>query len=265
MFCPNCGATVPDGYTMCPQCGRRINAPQAPSSTGIPAAPFSAAQTDGKATASLVLGILSVVCLGFLTGIPAIILGHMSRSSIRKSRGRLQGNGMALAGLVMGYICVVFNFFIIAIAIPNLIRARISVNESAAARTVSIVTTAEFHYHENYPKMGYAPDLATLGGTACSTGDVTAEHACLITGPLAEPNCSGGQWCSKGSYQFMIQADEHKPHRQYVITAVPTEPNKTGTKAFCSTNDGIVRSETTSLTTPYTAEECVALNPLSGR
>ena len=53
---------------------------------------------------SLVLGILGLALLGPITGIPAVICGHMARSRIRKSNGELTGSGMALAGLITGYI-----------------------------------------------------------------------------------------------------------------------------------------------------------------
>ncbi|HTC92724.1 MAG TPA: DUF4190 domain-containing protein [Terriglobales bacterium] len=280
MFCPNCGANIADGSTVCPQCGKPINAPQVPSSAAAPAAPAAYppgaygqprpdAKTDGKATASLVLGILSFFCFSVLAGIPAIILGHMSRGNIRKSMGRLKGDGMALTGLILGYLSVAFVIpvlIIAAIAIPNFIRARISANEASARSELRMVTTAEAQYQTSYPDAGYAPDLATLGapvGDTC-TGDGTAEHACLIGGPLANTSCTGSQWCTKSGYRFMIQADEQRPHQQYVITAVPAEPNRTGTKNFCSTSEGTLRSEDAGVgrMTPYTAEECAALPAL---
>jgi hypothetical protein len=59
------------------------------------------AETSGKATAALVLGLLAF-CLGILTGIPAIILALMSFGDISRSRGRLGGKGLAVAGLILG-------------------------------------------------------------------------------------------------------------------------------------------------------------------
>src|SRR5215467_1849495 len=163
MFCFKCGASMPDDATICPQCATPVQsiptapppplAPQAdaptPASTSswlnVPPAqaqypPQQAyppqaqqypgqfqPQTDGKATASLILGILSILCLGLLTGLPAIILGHISRGNIEQSRGRLTGAGMALAGLILGYVSIVSTILIIAaIAIPNLMQAKIS-------------------------------------------------------------------------------------------------------------------------------------------
>lgn len=53
---------------------------------------------------SLVLGVLSILCLGIVTGIPAIICGHSARSRIRKDPASASGDGMALAGLILGYL-----------------------------------------------------------------------------------------------------------------------------------------------------------------
>ncbi|MBZ5532955.1 MAG: DUF4190 domain-containing protein [Acidobacteriia bacterium] len=112
MFCFKCGFNMPDTATVCPQCNTPVtNAPQPPApspSSGQPASPWlnvPAMQampsqvlrpgmeppTDGKATASLVLGILSVTCLWIFAGIPAVVLGHMSRKKIQESMGRLKG------------------------------------------------------------------------------------------------------------------------------------------------------------------------------
>ncbi len=65
-------------------------------------------QTNGKATAAMVLGILCWVGFLALTGIPAVILGHMALGEINRSNGTQDGRGQAIAGLVMGYIAVGF-------------------------------------------------------------------------------------------------------------------------------------------------------------
>src|SRR5579864_7882169 len=136
MFCFKCGASMPDDATICPQCATPVQStptapppPQAPQAGASTPASTSAwlnvppaqtqyppqaqqypgqfqPQTDGKAMASLILGILSILCFGLLTGLPAIILGHISRGNIEQSRGRLIGAGMALAGLILGYVSI---------------------------------------------------------------------------------------------------------------------------------------------------------------
>jgi hypothetical protein len=61
--------------------------------------------TNGFATASLVLGICGFLLCG-IGSILAIVFGHIARSQIRRSGGRQQGAGIAMAGLVLGYIWV---------------------------------------------------------------------------------------------------------------------------------------------------------------
>ena len=60
--------------------------------------------TSGAATVSLIFGILAYVFLPLIGAIVAVIAGHMARNEIRASGGRLGGNGLATAGLVLGYI-----------------------------------------------------------------------------------------------------------------------------------------------------------------
>lgn len=65
-----------------------------------------AQQTNGKATAAMILGLLAFIAW-FLTGIPAVILGHMALSEINASGGMQGGRGQAITGLVLGYLSVV--------------------------------------------------------------------------------------------------------------------------------------------------------------
>jgi hypothetical protein len=61
---------------------------------------------QGLAITSLVLGVSSVLCLSVLTGVPAIITGHVARGRARRAPGEHSGAGMALAGLILGYASV---------------------------------------------------------------------------------------------------------------------------------------------------------------
>lgn len=62
-------------------------------------------RTSSLATVSLIFGILSYVILPFIGAIVAVICGHMARSEIRRAPpGSIDGDGMAVAGLVLGYI-----------------------------------------------------------------------------------------------------------------------------------------------------------------
>jgi type II secretion system protein G len=79
-----------------------------------PAEPHRPPKTCDLGIYSMVLGIAGFFCFSILTGIPAVILGHMALKRIKESGGRLGGGGLAIAGLVLGYL-EVFIFFIIMI------------------------------------------------------------------------------------------------------------------------------------------------------
>jgi len=68
---------------------------------GVPP-PARSARTESKAVLSLVLGLLSVGCVGPIAGLPAIILGSIARREIDRSGGQLGGRAIAAGGIVSG-------------------------------------------------------------------------------------------------------------------------------------------------------------------
>src|SRR5579864_5618149 len=88
-------------------------------------------------------------------------------------------------------IVVAIILIIAAIAIPNLIRAKISANQSSAVASLRSIGTAQIQYQSNYPTIGYATDLLTLGTgkatnppTLCPAAGASTGAACLIDGVL---------------------------------------------------------------------------------
>ena len=71
-----------------------------------------APQTNGLAIASLVLGI---VWMGGVGAILALVFGYISKNQIDASQGRQGGRGMAVAGIVLGWIGTVGLFLLIAL------------------------------------------------------------------------------------------------------------------------------------------------------
>jgi hypothetical protein len=74
-------------------------------------------RTSTLAVISLVAGILGWTLLPFLGSLGAIITGHMARSEIRRSAGTVDGNGLAIAGLVLGWGSVVVTVIGILLAV----------------------------------------------------------------------------------------------------------------------------------------------------
>jgi hypothetical protein len=70
-------------------------------------------QTSALAVVSLVSGILGWLPLPVIGSIVAIVTGHLARGEIRREPGRLEGDGMALAGLILGYGALVLGIFAI--------------------------------------------------------------------------------------------------------------------------------------------------------
>ena len=113
--CTNCGtANISDaGY--CEKCGRPLATATAPAAP-VPTVAV-AARTNSLAVASLLLGLLA---LAPPCAIMAVVFGHVARSQIRKSAGRQKGAGLALAGLILGYLGLGFILFVILVVLPAL-------------------------------------------------------------------------------------------------------------------------------------------------
>jgi prepilin-type N-terminal cleavage/methylation domain-containing protein len=129
-------------------------------------------------------------------------------------------------------IVVAIILIIAAIAIPNLLRARIAANESAAASGIRTLNTAEVSFNSAYPTVGYSTTLAQLGGAACAPP--TAASACLIDTVLAAG--------AKGGYTYLYTPVVGGAlNTGYTVSADPTTPNQTGVRSFCSFEDAVVR------------------------
>lgn len=71
---------------------------------GMPGPLYLEPPTSVLAICSLVFGIGGFVFLPFLGSIAAVICGHMARNELRRRQGQLRGDGLAMAGLILGYI-----------------------------------------------------------------------------------------------------------------------------------------------------------------
>jgi type IV pilus assembly protein PilA len=134
-------------------------------------------------------------------------------------------------------IVVAIILIIAAIAIPNLLRARIAANESSAVAALRTLNTAQVSYNSTYPTAGYATSLNALSGTGCAPPDSTA--ACLIDTALASGVKSG--------YSFTLSATAGSPTSSYSVAANPLTVNQTGVRYFCSFADAVIRSGSSSL------------------
>jgi len=116
------------------------------------------AQTCGLATASLILGICSFACL-FVCSIPAIITGHMARSRIRKSTATLTGDGMAVAGLIMGYASMVVFMLIVLLAAAGFGAGIVAMNKAKSITSVANAKALESAINNFYTEYGNMPEV----------------------------------------------------------------------------------------------------------
>jgi prepilin-type N-terminal cleavage/methylation domain-containing protein len=102
-----------------------------------------------------------------------------------------------------------------AIAIPNLLRARLTANEAASQAALKTLATAEISYRTGNASYGTLTNLASA------------------TPPYIDSQLGGG---TKTGYVFSATAGEN----DFFVNAVP-QSGTTGNRCFCITEDGVVR------------------------
>lgn len=138
-------------------------------------------------------------------------------------------------------IVVAIILIIAAIAIPNLLRAKIAANESSAAASIRTIVTANIEYATSYPGAGFAANLGALGpASAAACAAPSSTNACIIDFVLSSGTKSGYTLASAG------QTTSGLPNTMFTASAIPSTFNSTGVKAFCANEDGVVRSQTPS-------------------
>jgi type IV pilus assembly protein PilA len=229
--CPNCRGNLADFVAVCPYCGAGV-----PVTQTVPEARWSGPPPNsGKATASLVCGL---VFFFWPAAIAAVVLGHIALSEIKKSAGRLAGRGLAISGLVLGYtgLSIIPLLIVAAIAIPNLLRARMAANEASAVGTLRTLNTALTQYAAQCSSQGYPPSLVPLG-----PGDPGADrcaHAGLVDAGLA------AAIPTEHGYRFFYSPNAYDAGGRVVRFALAADPisPSTGLRHFYSDETGVIRS-----------------------
>jgi type IV pilus assembly protein PilA len=142
-------------------------------------------------------------------------------------------------------IVVAIILIIAAIAIPNLLRSKMSANDSAAASTLRTINTSQVTFATNYPAFGYSDSFTRLGPSiAPPVCDVNS--ACLIDNVLA---ATANGPSPKSGYSYFINGAPPVAGitGDYVIGGDAITMNSTGTNNYCSTADAVVRSQKNSI------------------
>jgi prepilin-type N-terminal cleavage/methylation domain-containing protein len=158
-------------------------------------------------------------------------------------------------------IVVAIILIIAAIAIPNLLRARMAANDSSAAASERTIVTGEVTYFTGYPTVGYAA-LTALGGAASPCVPAVAT-GCIIDNSLATNGTPAGS--GKSGYNFAVTTTALAPGvpPTFVTTGAPVS-NQTGTKSFCANDDGVLRTQPAgNIATVGSYALCGALFPLA--
>ncbi|MFZ4777798.1 MAG: DUF4190 domain-containing protein [Terrimicrobiaceae bacterium] len=154
--------------------------------TGNTTPPSTIKKTEPLTVWSLVLGIISMVGCAFLAGLPAVICGHVGLSRIKRNPS-LGGKGMAIAGLVTGYIGTVIGTLgliavLAALLLPAVASARNAAQKAMAKNDVIQIATALNAYNTEYGKF---PDGAESARAV--DGDLLA----ALTGLQSKDNPRG--------------------------------------------------------------------------
>lgn len=158
---------------------------------------------------------------------------RLRETSSKPTKPVASSQGFSLIELL---IVVALILVIIAIALPNYMRARMSANETSAASYVRTITTASVVYNSTYDN-GYPPTLATLGPPPGGGSAASCDYANLIDEVVA-----AGQ---KGGYGYALSGVgapvdttgtgcSLPGYNNYLVTAVPLVPGQTGQRSFCS-------------------------------
>jgi len=213
---------------LCPYCG----VSQPVSQTAAQPAWGSPSQNSNKALASLICGVLFL----FLpASVAAVILGHLALSDIKRSAGRMAGQGMAVAGLVMGYVGIALTaLFALAVVftVRNTLRHSVPANESAAISTMRTYNEALKAYATKCPQQGYPVALTSLG-----PGGGDCRHANLTDARLAIARPV------KLGYQFVYTPGVLGAERVtvFALVASPIQPGFTGKRYFFLDEAGVIR------------------------
>jgi type IV pilus assembly protein PilA len=156
-------------------------------------------------------------------------------------------------------IVVAIILIIAAIAIPNLLRARIAANEASAVGSVRSIVTAEVSYSSTWGQ-GFAAAIGNLGGAAGAACTASAATACILDPIITVTGIkSGYKLKATGAGGAGTAAS---PNTSFEASAVPVTVGTTGQRTFCSDESGVVRFDPAGGADPGTDVLCEALTAL---
>jgi Domain of unknown function (DUF4190) len=193
-------------------------------------------QNSNKAIASLVCGVLFMCAPA---SIAAVVLGHLALIDIKRTAGRMAGKGMAIAGLILGYLGIaltaIYMVFMVFMFRTTMGRG-IPTNEAAAITTMRAYDQALKSYAGKCPQQGYPATLIPLGPGA---GD--CKHSNLVDARLASPVPMRQGYL----YQYSTGVTGPEKITVFALVARPVTPGMSGTRFFYLDQSGVLRESAT--------------------
>ena len=181
-------------------------------------------KTSVLAILSLVFGCFFLIpLLGFAFSIPALVLGIIALVNISKEDNNLKGRGLAISGIVLGSVGIILVPFIVllsAIAVPNLLRARVSANEALAKATVRTISTAIETYATG------------------NNGKYPISESPLVEGNIPYLSKSYDNQVISG-YKYLLKLNTNS----YKVVAKPEACGSSGTKVIVAETGGVIQEE----------------------
>ena len=208
--CAECGFVGWSDLEHCKACGAQPSTPDG--------------QKCGLAIFALIVGIVSFLTFGLLGvgAITGIVVASVAMTRVKRDPWKYGGRGMAIGGLVLSITSLVSLVpvgIIAAIAIPNLLAARMAANEGSAIHSVGTIAQAEEMYYLNFNKYATLDELG---------------RADYVDSTLAAG--------SKSGYKFSIDLTTDDGVPGFALTAVPIEYRSTGRRSFYVDESAIVRA-----------------------
>lgn len=169
--------------------------PPASVSTGPP----STGQQQGMAIASMVLGILSLVTC-FITGVPAIVMGHIAHSRARRQPAQFGGAGFAVAGLVLGYLSIAATFLLLpALLLPALAKAKGRAQAINCMSHMKQIGLAALIYANDHKEV-FPPDFLSMSNELVSPKILTCPSDNSKVGTRSWAQCTPANI----SYEYLL-------------------------------------------------------------
>jgi hypothetical protein len=247
IVCPYCQSQNADGSPYCAGCGQALG-PAPAARAARPYGRVAEGDKKGLAIASLVLGILGLPLLfcfgiGFLLSLVGLVLGIVALVKASRHPHEYGGKGLAIGGLVASGMSVLALPVVAAIAIPSLLRARVSANEAAAIGDTRTVISAEAAYAG--ANGGYYDTLECLASpSGCLPSSSGAQRA-FLDPTLAQASVKAGyrrelHLGPAVDPSMLTRPVSPSSVTAFAYTAVPLNKGQTGIRSFCGDDRGIL-------------------------